>query len=62
VKIIGKRTTQLSEGAPPLVKNVDNKSPQEIAMIELQMKMIPFKIKRYLPNRTYEIWKVSELN
>lgn len=62
VKIIGKRTTQLSEGAPPLIKNVNNKSPLEIATIELQMKMIPFKIKRYLPNRTYEIWKISELN
>lgn len=61
VRIIAMRTTQLSHGAPPLVKNIDDKLPQEIAEIELQMKMIPYKIKRYLPNRTYEIWKISEL-
>lgn len=61
VRILGTRAKQLALGAPPLVKNVSNKSPIEIAEIELMMNMIPFKIKRPLPNNTYEIWKLSEL-
>jgi DNA-directed RNA polymerase I, II, and III subunit RPABC2 len=61
VRILGARTKQLALGAPPLVKNVSNKSPIEIAEIELMLNMIPFKIKRPLPNNTYEIWKLSEL-
>jgi DNA-directed RNA polymerase subunit K/omega len=61
VRILGMRTKQLALGAPPLVKNVSNKSPIEIAEIELMMNMIPFKLKRPLPNNTFEIWKLSEL-
>ena len=38
-------------------KNVDKKSPAEIAVIELEYNMIPYLIKRPMPNNTYEIWK-----
>lgn len=61
VRIVGLRTKQLTLGAPPFVKNVENMEPSEIANIELMMNMIPFKIKRPMPNNTYEIWKISEL-
>lgn len=61
VRLLAARTKQLALGAPPKVKNVDGKSPIEIAEIELAFNMIPFKIKRPLPNNTYEIWKLSEL-
>jgi len=61
VRILAARTKQLALGAPPLVKNTSNKSPIEIAEIELEYNMIPFKIKRPMPNNTYEIWKLSEL-
>ena len=61
VRIIAVRTTQLALGAPAFVKNVNNKSPEEIAKIELSLNMIPYKIKRYMPNRTYEIWHINEL-
>ena len=62
VRILASRTKQLAMGAPPLVKNVFGKSPIEIAEIELSYNMIPFKIKRPMPNNTYEIWKLSELD
>jgi len=62
VRILAARTKQLAMGAPPLVKNVFGKSPIEIAEIELSFKMIPFKIKRPMPNNTFEIWKLSELD
>ena len=61
VRLLSARTKQLALGAPPFVKNVSNKSQLEIAEIELHFNMIPFKIKRPMPNNTYEIWKLSEL-
>lgn len=62
VRILATRTKQLALGAPPFVKNIVNKSPIEIAIIELNHNMIPFLIKRTMPNNTYEIWKLSELD
>jgi len=48
-------------GSNILIKGIENKTPTEIAELELKHNMIPFKIKRPLPNNTYEIWKLSEL-
>ena len=62
VRILGIRTKQISVGAKTLVKNINAKSPIEIAIFELINKMSPFKIKRPLPNNTYEIWKIKDLN
>lgn len=62
VRILATRTKQLALGAPPLVKNIAGKSPHEIAVIELNHNMIPFLIKRSMPNNTYEVWRLSELD
>ena len=62
VRILGIRAHQISVGAKSLVKNIENKSPIEIAIFELKNKMTPFKIKRPLPNNTYEVWKIKELD
>jgi len=62
VRIIGERTKQLIKGAKPLVKiNDSSLTSHDIALLEYDNNMIPFKIKRPLPNGTYEIWKFSEL-
>lgn len=61
VRILGLRTKQLSMGAKPLVKFDDFLSPEEIADLEYKNNIIPFKIKRPLPNGTFELWKFSEL-
>jgi len=62
VSIIGERTKQLIKGAKPLVKiNDSSLTSHDIALLEYDNNMIPFKIKRPLPNGTYEIWKFSEL-
>ena len=61
VRVLGIRTKQISVGAKTLVKNINAKSPIEISIYELMNKMLPFKIKRPLPNNTYEIWKIREL-
>jgi DNA-directed RNA polymerase subunit K/omega len=62
VRILGIRAQQISVGAKTLVKNIEGKSPIEIAIYELRNKMTPFKIKRPLPNNTYEIWKIKEFD
>lgn len=61
VRVLGERTQQLSRGAKPMIKNVKNLSPKEIAQLELQHKVIPFIIIRTLPNGTKESWKLHEL-
>lgn len=61
VRILGERTKQLIMGAKPLIKNYESLSYDRIAEEELKLNMIPFKIKRVLPNGRYEIWDLEEL-
>ena len=61
VRILGLREKQIEMGAKVLIKGIEGKSPAEIAELELQYKVIPFIIKRPLPDNTYELWKISEL-
>lgn len=64
VRIIGERVVQLTKGAKPLIKQSklsDELSYQEIAIEELKINMIPFKIRRFVKDH-YEIWKIDELN
>jgi len=62
VRILGERTKQLTMGAKPLVKNHNDLTYEEIAVEELKHNMIPFKIKRPLPNNKIEIWELHELS
>ena len=62
VRILGERTKQLTMGAKPLIKNYQNLSYDKIAEEEFILNVIPFKIKRPLPNGKYEIWTLNELN
>ena len=62
VRILGERTNQLTMGAKPLVKNINGLSYEKIAEAELLLNMIPFKIKRPLPNGMFEIWALDELH
>ena len=62
VRILGERTKQLIMGAKPLVKNHQDFNYEDIAIEELKLNMIPFKIKRPLPDNKIEIWNVDELN
>ena len=61
VRILGERTKQLTMGAKPLIKNYEGLSYDKIAEEELKLNMIPYKIKRPLPNGKYEIWTLDEL-
>merc|ERR1712217_899712 len=56
-RLLGTRAEQ----APIMVDPEGEISPLEIATKELKEKKIPFVIRRYLPDGTYEDWPVSEL-
>lgn len=64
VRIIGERIKQLTMGAKPMIKMAP-KSEQytysEIAIEELKLNMIPFKIRRPVKDH-YEIWSIKELD
>jgi len=60
-KVLGMRALQISLGASPLVDIGELTDAYEIALLELRQRKCPFVIRRYLPDHTYEDWKVSEL-
>ena len=61
--ILGFRTKQIANGSVILIdiNKLKEKTPYNIAMEELGQVLIPFKVKRHLPNGTYEIWNIDEL-
>ncbi len=61
VRVLGERAKQLSLGAKPLIKGVENMDPKIVARMELEKKVIPLIIIRTLPNGQKEKWRVSEL-
>jgi DNA-directed RNA polymerase I, II, and III subunit RPABC2 len=61
VRLLGDRTRQLSLGAKPMIKDIENLSPQEVATLEIKQHMLPLIVGRTLPNGTKEKWKVQEL-
>lgn len=61
VRILGERTKQLTMGAKPLIKNYQSLPYDKMAEEELKLNMIPYKIKRPLPNGHFEIWTLDEL-
>ncbi|KAM0057362.1 putative DNA-directed RNA polymerase [Helianthus anomalus] len=60
-RILGTRALQISMNAPVMVELEGETDPLEIAMKELREKKIPFTIRRYLPDGSYEDWGVDEL-
>jgi len=62
VRILGERQKQLTMGAKPLIKNFQGLPYDKIAEEELKLNMIPYKIRRPLPNGKYELWTLDELN
>ena len=55
-RILGTRALQISMNAPVLVQLDGETDPLEIAGKELREKRIPFTIRRYLPDGSYEDW------
>jgi len=60
-RILGTRALQISNNAPVFVDPQGETEPFNIALMELNKKVIPIKIKRTLPDGSFEIWKITEL-
>lgn len=60
-RIIGSRALQISLNAPVMVDTEGETDPMAIAERELNAKLVPFIVRRFLPDGTYEDWKISEL-
>ncbi|DBB11177.1 hypothetical protein WJX82_002283 [Trebouxia sp. C0006] len=60
-RILGTRALQISMNAPVMVEVGGATDPLEIAIMELREKKIPFTVRRYLPDGSYEDWSVQEL-
>lgn len=61
VRLLTDRTKQLSLGAKPMIKNIENLSDLQIARLEITNNVVPLIIERPLPNGQFEVWKISEL-
>jgi DNA-directed RNA polymerase I, II, and III subunit RPABC2 len=62
VRLLGIRTSQITQGAKPMIKGVSHLDPQIIAQLELESKMMPVIVIRTLPNRKKEKWFMRELS
>jgi DNA-directed RNA polymerase I, II, and III subunit RPABC2 len=61
-KILSFRSNQLAQGARPFItvpEHVTN--VLEIAKLELAQRRLPYIIKRPMPDRTFEYWRLSDL-
>lgn len=59
-RVLGTRALQISMNAPVMVELDGETDPLAIAAKELREKKVPFTIRRYLPDNTYEDWGVHE--
>ncbi|KAK9791842.1 hypothetical protein WJX73_009340 [Symbiochloris irregularis] len=60
-RVLGTRALQISMNAPVLVETNGETDPLEIAAKELREAKIPFIIRRFLPDGSWEDWSVKEL-
>merc|ERR1740120_520431 len=60
-RILGTRALHISMNAPVMVELDGETDPLLIAEKELTQRVVPFVVRRFLPDGTYEDWKVSEL-
>ena len=61
-KVLSHRASELAHNSRPFIevpKHVTNVS--DIARLELEAKRIPYIIKRPLPDRTFEYWRLQDL-
>lgn len=64
-RVLGLRATQIEGGSPPLLSkgNIKNiRHSIEIAEMEFNNGLIPFIIRRYLPDGQYEDWKLTDFH
>ena len=59
--MLGTRALQISMNAPVMVELEGETDPLIIAQKELRERKVPIVIRRYLPDGSYEDWRIEEL-
>lgn len=59
-RILGVRATQISMNSPVMIETNGLTDPLEIALEEYKQKKIPLLVRRHLPDKTYEDWKLTD--
>lgn len=62
VRVIGVRAKQFDYGAEPLVRGLTNMHSAKMAFVELMAGMTPFILRRRLPGKRLELWRIDELD
>ncbi|XP_005103120.1 DNA-directed RNA polymerases I, II, and III subunit RPABC2 [Aplysia californica] len=60
-RVLGTRALQIAMCAPLMVELDGEIDPLKIAMKELKARKVPFIIRRYLPDGSFEDWGLDEL-
>ena len=61
-KILSFRSNQLAQGARPYITVPEHMiNVLEIAKLELNQRRLPYIVKRPMPDRTFEYWRLSDL-
>ena len=60
-RVLGTRALQISHNAPIMVELRGETDPLDIARKELQQGKVPFIIRRFLPDGSFEDWAIDEL-
>ena len=64
-RILGLRANQIIKGSPLFIdldlEDLKKMTALGIAERELALRMIPFKIRRFFPDNTFEDWSLGEL-
>jgi DNA-directed RNA polymerase subunit K/omega len=61
-KILSFRSNQLAQGARPYITVPEHlTNVLEIAKLELTQRRLPYIVKRPMPDRTFEYWRLSDL-
>jgi DNA-directed RNA polymerase I, II, and III subunit RPABC2 len=62
-QILGIRASQIENGAIPLVEvPKDVHQSKEIAELEYQQQTIPLLVRRFLPDESYEDWRLTDFH
>jgi len=61
VRCIGTRAQQFNRGAIPLISGIDHIHSAKKAYAEIRMGLTPYIIRRHMPGKKYEEWRLSDL-
>lgn len=60
-RVLGTRALQISRNSPIMVDANGESNSLKIAQMELRERKIPIIIRRFLPDGTYEDWKIDDM-